>query len=118
MLLSKLSPDLQRQIKKPLLTKKSSPLRLSKLKQASINKEENNELLHSIEGDHMLSLKPTLERPASKETESSIVKDNQTTSNDNKFETTFGFSHGVDSSNNGGILVRKTPQYRGLSKMQ
>lgn len=115
-LLSKLSPDLQRQIKKPLF-KRSSPLRQSNLKPAKPAKAANEiteELRNSIEQDQLdHSLKPTLERPASKETESSIVKDIKV--NDRKFETTFGFSHGIDR-NNGGILVRKTPNYKGLSK--
>jgi len=63
------------------------------------------------DNEQLRNLRPTLEPSASKETEAVFKVDQK--ENNSRFSTTFGFSHGVEN-NNGGILLRKNPNYKGL----
>ena len=64
----------------------------------------------AADNDQLRNLKPTLEPSVAKEIEGGL--NDEKNSGENKFSTTFGFSHGVKNEN-GGILVRKTPNYKG-----
>ena len=57
--------------------------------------------------EQLRNLIPNSEQSVTKETEAENKN-----ANDSRFSTTFGFSHGVNNDN-GGILVRKMPTYKG-----
>ena len=71
-LLTKLSPNFQKKIKKPLLKKRSPMLRSSKVHQMH---KDVDDVLNSIEGnDNLLhTLQPKLERPGSKDTDKQAI---------------------------------------------
>ena len=130
--LSKLSPRVNEQIMKPLLnrTNQISLIRHSPFK--IINKnvadgveteiEDRTELQDTISNINV-TLRPTLELEELRERDfrMRLGKDlRYAPPNDNKFATTFGFSHGVQPATTtaaaGGVLIRKqSPSYRGTS---